>query len=107
MSDLTEFLLARVAEEEQMAVQSLQISLQGANLVSLGKPDAPPIMILHPDRVMAECEAKRHIAERTSVPPQMYAEPEELAAYDEAVYICRILAAIYDEHPDYDEAWRP
>ena len=73
---LTEFLLARIAEDEEMV---------------------EPVMIVHPDRFLAECVAKRRIVESL-----------ESAKVRERVALHRVmrhLAAVYADHPDYDEAW--
>lgn len=55
-----------------------------------------------PARVLAEIEAKRRIVERLQSPdPHLYGEPCNDCAtlYD--------LAAVYADHVDYDQAWRP
>lgn len=54
-----------------------------------------------PARVLAECEAKRRIVEKYDHARDCGQAPggwlEECVAY---------LAAVYADHPDYDEAWR-
>ena len=74
---LTEFLLARIAEDAHEA-------------------DSHPL----PSRVLAECEAKRAIVAMLA-----YADDEGVAwVLERAV---RILAAVYSEDPSYREEWRP
>lgn len=71
MSTLTEFLLARIAEDEALATEAQE---NQAGLVfdgdNLGEPDpmrlllmkrGTPIVSAFPARVLAECEAKRRI----------------------------------------------
>lgn len=50
----------------------------------------------HPARVLAECEAKRRI-----VAEVLPTHPD----YD-PLYVQKVLALPYADHPDYDEAWR-
>jgi hypothetical protein len=73
---LTEFLLARIAEDEEMV---------------------EPVMIVHPDRFLAECVAKRRIVEDLDT-----AKVRERVALHR---VMRHLAAVYSDHPEYDEAW--
>jgi len=105
MSDLTEFLLARIAEDEAVAQDALD-----------GRPWAdeswqPEVyddgvrnvaVAYSPARVLAECEAKwaivdeaRRWIERPSGPETSM--PERALAF---------LALPYAEHPDYREEWR-
>lgn len=63
--------------------------------------DAGHIARHDPARVLAECEAKRRIVERHS-------SCDDVSFGDAS--ICPeivTLAAIYADHPDYQEAWRP
>ena len=80
-----------------------------------------------PARVLAECEAKRRIVEIHVVgdpdewAPEQWAcrlcqwdedcdSPKQDHQYGAGRFPCatlRTLAAIYAEHPDYDEGWRP
>lgn len=88
---LTEFVLARVAEDEA-AIR--------ADLVGRDFPD--------PARVLAECDAMRRIVGYR----EQYDHPQTLT--DLMMYpaltvpldrVLRILAAIWSDHPDFDEAW--
>ena len=49
-----------------------------------------------PERVLAECAAKRSIVERA-----------ELAGTKFAMFTLFDLAAVYADHPDYQDEWRP
>jgi hypothetical protein len=95
MSDLTEFLLARIAEDERRWGNPAFVRLVG--------PDLSEFVV----RTRAECAAKRAIVEG-------HAESWELgkADYLEGVWrsedhTIRLLAAVYADHPDYLEEWRP
>ena len=120
---LTEFLLARIGEDEETAEWAAE-----------GTGDHEPgcctycdaaRTIPNPARVLAECEAKRLIV----------AEHQTSTEWDDGINACttcqwdidcdapkhdhqrgsgrfpcptlRFLALPYADHPDYDEAWRP
>ena len=99
---LTEFLLARIAEDEAGVCSVVEQSGEGGAYLVMGMGSFVFGWDFEPDRLLAESEAKRRIVERATD----YEHRVE-AAFDEAEYICRILAAVYSDHPDYDEAWRP
>lgn len=83
MTTLTDFLLARIAEDEADV--------------------ADPAAALHyaPDRVLAECEAKRRIVERHS-------GCDEVSYGDTSTCPdARDLALPYADHPDYRPEWKP
>ena len=118
MSDLVEFLLARIAEDEEAARAAVD---QGTPRWAVGgggeyvHPDPPPgnsyvatgpwggglgpaadhIARHDPARVLAECEAKRRIVEWMSAWQQ-----------DVAVEGLRLVALPYADHPDYRDEWR-
>ena len=139
----TEFLLARIAEDEAAARGHLgdprwrterRIPVQPSfvkrwQIVSVSEDvDAPgypaeriaELMIgggaeeerstaLHiarhdPTRVLRECEAKRRIVE--NAPFTWDDGSNRSAGIEHWRLTCRILAAVYADHPDYDEAWR-
>lgn len=99
MSDLTEFLLARVAEDEADASAASEhrlwvISQADDRIVN----DAGHMQRFMPSRILAECEAKRRIVSLCSpIIPSDCGVPEVLNA----------LALPYADHPDYREEWRP
>jgi hypothetical protein len=97
---LTDFLLARIAEDEAT-------SLSGRH----GKPD----------RIARECEAKRRIVEEHELIRAAY--PGTTVETDPCCSTCsaggeypgdgypcptlRALATVYSDHPDHRDEWRP
>lgn len=126
---LTDFLLARIAEDEAA------IDVDG----SFGRPDPVgdrPLqrwdydeMLIGPARMLAECEAKRRIVELhppglpvivdMPAPPGSMASRIHVPSPDKpscarcgptVEWPCqtlRVLAMPYVDHPDYREEWRP
>jgi Family of unknown function (DUF6221) len=114
---LTDFLLARIAEDEADARDAYydgQRWIPEEEAVVAADRDLDPIMFLDrkrdayhaanwsPARVLAECEAKRKIVLRATY----YASVAPVDP-DEWHFTLRDLAAIYADHPDYREEWRP
>ena len=103
MSDMTitEFLLARIAEDEEVARAALPIpDLESprwlpANLKRrfgiISGYEVDHIARHDPSRVLRECAAKRAIIEAAEHGYLSYVAP---------------LAAVYSDHPDYREEWR-
>lgn len=98
---LTDFLLQRIAEDERHARK-------------LAETDRRPVLALaitvnHPQRVLAECEAKRRIVETLAIP--YIAERRRLMGGrpswgDENPELLRLLAMPHADHPDFREEWR-
>jgi len=87
MASLPEFLLARIAEDERIA-RIVQRSSLGAD---------------GPLRGLLGCEAKRRIVERFAWTDDLtYLDADSFNGY---ATLCD-LAAMYADHPDYDEFWR-
>ena len=82
---LTEFLLARIAEDEAAG--------------GCGGPDRACDRLS--DRWLAECEAKRRILE------QCVRQAEYVDTPADAVTTIRLLALPYADHPDFRPEWRP
>jgi hypothetical protein len=120
VSDLAEFLLARIAEDEKWARARLT---EGPEWMDPAKSYGGL-----PARVLAECEAKRRIVTQvhhkaSSGPRSQYLSEWQKDACEgcgwggsnddywvEHINDCptlRLLAFPYADHPDYDEAWRP
>lgn len=121
---LTEFLTARIAEDEATAREE---DADFANTSLLPTYDSEHQARWHTGRVLAECEAKRRIIERcrplvavayresdrllasafneTRVPILAHSDP--IWPDERAEATLRDLAVPYSDHPDYDEAWRP
>ena len=97
MSDLAEFLLARIAEDEAELEAAIQSRYPGLTIRR------------NPSRVIAECEAKRALLAlhtegwdgRCGECSDRYAVTPWDGLCDEA----RILATVYADHPDYREEW--
>lgn len=134
MSNLTKFLLARVAEDEAVARAATRGpwaayvgSVDGygkqpvvqAGFDSAGSLDdsASPENAAHiarhdPARVLAECEAKRRIvdlrerAARAAADPPQGAEMLTVSRVAALNEVLRILVQPYADHPDLDPAWR-
>jgi len=95
---LTDFLLARIAEDEATAAHA-----RGA----LGWTNSTGVQIAgrdvyDPARVLGECEAKRRIVEWCGSDPGEL-EPGINGLAD---MILRDLASVYADHPDCREEWR-
>lgn len=113
MTNLTDFLLARIAEDEgaakmrqallnavpeheRAAAEAVRVTMFGGDSWSLATraPD--------PARVLAECEAKRRIVEELA--PDSCSSPD---AWWQRTSTLEFLALPYADHPDYREEWKP
>lgn len=129
MSSLTEFLLARIAEDEAVARAATPGPWGDPADVGYGDfgwhvdgcpagetedseqgmADAEYLAYNHPARVLAECEAKRRIVEWHRY--DLGSDPCD--AHDGATFQtvdCGTLLALalpYADHPDWREEWRP
>ena len=100
---ITEFLLARIAEDEGAADR-----VEFRPYVGEGLPT------LLTARVLAECEAKRRIVHSIDVltgGEKGYAERMKHTDAEDARYVIardvlHHLASVYADHPDFDPAWR-
>ena len=92
MTDLAGFLLARIAEDESETrwLGPCDCRVEGFPLQH---------GLRCPERVLAECEAKRRI-----VTTQLQPYP---AGHAPATLVLRLLALPYADHPDYRQEWRP
>lgn len=79
MVELTDFLLARIAEDEERAKDALSM----AGLVD-------EYGSWHPQRVLAECQVKRALLR------------QDCNGWRRAQ---RLMAAVYADHPDYVDGW--
>jgi len=95
---ITEFLLARIAEDEHEARKAGSFTPWDRTF----DRDNYGQLLVQPSRVLAECEAKRQIVVRCS--------EMQLASQAIAVHLAsRTLADLalpYADHPDYREEWR-
>lgn len=121
---LTEFLLARIAEDEASAREAiahenairdvrpdweylytwaLMYNASGGGVGHSFQPGAPT-----PGRVVAECEAKRRIVqEHTPVDEEPGNWCNDCSSDVWPCPTMAALASIYADHPDYREEWRP
>ena len=103
MMTLTEFLLARIAEDQADAELAIRNQEPGEPWGCDTVPgEGLQLARWSPARVLAECEAKRQIVNRSKMlTAATYASGIAFAE------ILTLLALPYTDHPDYDEEWRP
>jgi len=115
---LTEFLLARIAEDERAALEAQgyeQSDRDGPRLIHacdyLGPELADHIARWSPERVLADCQAKRRIVEE-------YVDAlkwDNTIAGDHGIhgqrmgieFAVRALALPYADHEQFQEEWKP
>lgn len=113
---ITEFLLARITEDEAVAqaAKSRARWRQDGYAVVLAdngmwiaeaqedSEDAAHIARHDPDRVLAECTAKRLMIGRLACPDApTCGDPDCQVVFED----WQILATVYGEHPDFDQEW--
>lgn len=132
---LTDFLLARIAEDED-AANHARWAMQGEWFTTADNKVDEFVRHNSPARVLAECESKRRIVELHQSWPVLVETPPELTQADNATDMTmrltrriawltqeeyrkrfgaepptapmlRALALPYADHPDYLEEWRP
>ena len=133
---LTEFLLARIAEDEAVAravieadysdgiwhwdmhrakpYRSALVDNRGVVVLPPKNDDVYPsknvadhIARHNPARVLAECEAKRRIVGMFESREEQAHESNAVAAHATGLLLAmKCLATVYADHPDFDEAWR-
>lgn len=120
---ITEFLLARIAEDEAVAREALAEPWAAGSWTPEVYDDGirNRAVAFAPERVLAECETKRRIIELHDHVEQTYTDTPgvefgcticHIGAHGEDFNggwcdTVRALALPYADHPDYDEAWRP
>jgi hypothetical protein len=98
---LTDFLLARIAEDKARAGAVPSPVTTGGRLDTLtGRARARFVADWQPARVLAECEAKRKQVEHL-----IRFMENDYAPWNEEQL--QIMAAVYSDHPEYREEWRP
>jgi hypothetical protein len=107
MPTLTEFLLARIAEDEAAAERG-RSHPDPATFAN----DNYGYLWVDPARVLAECEAKRRIVDRlTRAIAEDDAETDQEAGWvtrgvrDALTEVAHELALVYADHPDYSAEW--
>jgi hypothetical protein len=101
---LTDFLLARLAEDEALALQVPEGWVPPFDRPLQWEGDYDMLSVL-PARVLAEVEAKRQIVELLGDCHDGYVWDSGTGLRAELA-LCA-LALPYSDHPDFDPAWRP
>ncbi len=101
MSDIADFLLARIADDEKVAEAAIGTGYDLGYRLAVDEVEGHRSGVhIDPDRVLAECEAKRRIVEE-------WGRVERLGTNGFGPGVLRHLASVYADHPDYREEWRP
>ena len=108
---LVEFLLARIAEDEEGARRASAVEGGDFAIAALPLPLMEGIRPGFPTRVLAECEAKRRIIDAARH-AEFQGGSAEIVMFDgwprDGVWpVLAALALPYASHPDYREEWRP
>lgn len=110
MNDITEFLLARIAEDEERASHA-KWAMQGEWFTTADDKIDEYVQGLPPARVLAECEAKRRIVENyRNLEPHAVSDDAttEIVWHAQGLYEAMLdLAQVHADHPDFSEEWRP
>jgi hypothetical protein len=111
VNELADFLLARIAEESALAT-SADHDAQTLRPITDDLParadDDHRVAHMYrwsPARVLAECQAKRLVAEDYLA--QLNSHRSGWDARAPRDYAVRALALPYSDHPDYRQEWRP
>ena len=123
MTDLVEFLLARIAEDRHLATDAAAASGEHWTADVLTGTQAPGVAehVAHQDpaRIIAESTAKRRLVmacremgadtgflgARPEGLPDFYLSPRN--QHQLAALALALLALPYADHPEYEEHWRP
>ena len=110
MSDIVDFLMARLDEDEGVAREAVAIRrLVYANQPRVVDPDFTFVawtdhpagtVVVGPERMLGEVRAKRCIVD-------LFPDSADGDGWNEAgAQVLQHLAAAYSEHPDYRDEWR-
>jgi hypothetical protein len=106
MRGLSEFVLARATDDEELARQygdpgALRSGLAWASDVNR------PVLEVDPSRMVAECEAKRRVvAQFVDAVANYEADAGPQGQVTRLTFVLRALALPYADHPDYQPEWR-
>lgn len=110
MTTLTDFLLARIAEDEEVARKHPGDTLRDDAVYELGGTatdygDAH--ITISAARVLAECEAKRRIIEQYDTAERISdnLDYDTRGMYEATELAVTYLAQVYADHPDYQAEW--
>ncbi len=114
MHPLVEFLLARVAEDEAVA-RAASDQWADQEWDEIDEDQYLHIDRHHPTRVLAECQAKRQLIQRHrerdgADGARHPTAPDRCTECGQHAWPCPTLCAlgaVYSQHYDYDESWRP
>jgi Family of unknown function (DUF6221) len=98
MSEIVEFVRARIDEDEELAREVEDQARHDRGRLSADEAGA--VTVTGVARVLADCEAKRGLLELAEA-----ATADDLPGY--ATAIRQLLALPYADHADYLDAWRP
>lgn len=101
MTTLTEFLLARIAEDEA-ELGTLMVRDEGAGPNGLGWAEVGAIsevLMTSHARALRECQAKRQIIAR-------YDGCDDCGGSDDPCAALLAIGSVYGDHPDYRDEWR-
>ena len=107
---LTDFLLARIAEDERLAFADAPRRGRDWELTQIDDSRSWDLLAMSHRRVLAECEAKRAIVQgwgQFLAGAPEWAEREMPSVLRMARMTLHALALPYADHEDYDEGWRP
>jgi hypothetical protein len=102
---LTEFLLARFAEDEAVARVVVSDPTRQRDAEAWFCDEQQSHVGIGPQRMLDECEAKRRIVEE--VYPALELEFGGAYRGEPATLLLQLLALPYADHPEYDERWKP
>lgn len=106
MSDLTEFLLARIDERKRL-IESLTragaVNLPSGKVMKIYDGTTWTPILIEPKYMLAECEAHRRIVEEAQrYSPELEHGDNGEWAFD---FVLRALASAYVDHPDWKPEW--
>lgn len=98
---LVEFLLSRIAEDEDAAGRARSHNGGGAFA-----NDNYGCLLVQPERVLAECAAKRDLIEWAAgiTSLRMMGDPD--APRPVEMDVLKVMACVWADHPDFDVRWR-
>lgn len=107
---LTEFLLARIAEDEASVAAIRRPPMWQSRISTLNGDLSQFVARQHPARVLAECEAKRRILHAAQFADEVEGGGAAIVMLDgyprdRRWGVLPALAAVYSDHPDYREEW--
>lgn len=101
---LTEFLLARISEDEEWARKDLANVTAPPNGMLIGDR----AVVSPGERMLAECAAKRRVVENATAAAASLDRqvPGMRAILEDSSWDLRNIGAIYADHPDWRKEWK-